>query len=251
MAENNPSSRADALLVSQGLAETRSQARRLILDGRVATAAGEAVTKPAQTLPADASLRIVGGEPFVSRAGEKLEAFLKRFPVEIEGKEALDLGASTGGFTECLLRRGASHVTCVDVGHGQLHPRIASDPHVLNLEGLNARELHNAELPHSDYDLVVMDLSFISLTLILPVAWPRLRRGGSLIALVKPQFEAGKDALKKGRGVIRDPSIHAQVLSDIKAFAGVLPAAKLIGECPSPIKGADGNREFLLGWSKT
>lgn len=242
--------RADALLVAQGLAETRSQARRLILDGRVATVAGEAVTKPAQTLAPDIPLLITGGEPFVSRAGEKLEAFLKQFPVDVTGKEALDLGASTGGFTECLLRRGATHVTCVDVGHGQLHPRIAGDPRVVNLEGLNARELHGAALPCEDYGLVVMDLSFISLTLILPLAWPRLRPGGCLIALVKPQFEAGKEALDKGRGVIRDPQIHARVLAEIKAFAGVLSGAQLIGECPSPIKGGDGNREFLLGWRK-
>lgn len=242
--------RADALMVSLGQAETRSQARRLILDRRVQTADGITVTKPALSIPEGTLLRITGGEPYVSRAGDKLAAFLGKFPVQIDGRVALDLGASTGGFTECLLRRGIGHVTCVDVGHGQLHPRVAHDPRVVNLEGINARELHAVELPFTAYDLVVMDMSFISLTLVLPVAWPQLKHGGVLIALLKPQFEAGKEVLAKGHGVVRDPKIHARVIQNMKAFASALPDSGLIGECQSPIKGGDGNREFLLGWRK-
>lgn len=242
--------RADAVMLAQGLAETRSQARRLILDGRVQLASGEPITKPSQSIQPGTPLQLIGGEPYVSRAGEKLAAFLQAFPFKVESKVALDLGASTGGFTECLLRNGAVHVSCVDVGHGQLHPRIAEDVRVANFEGANARELHTVALPYEDYDIVVMDLSFISLSLVLPAAWPRLRLGGRLVALVKPQFEAGKDAGTKGRGVIRDSKVHARVLGEVKTFASVLPGAELFGECPSPIKGGDGNKEFLLGWQR-
>lgn len=250
MAVPTPSIRADALMLAQGMVDTRSQAKRLIQDGRVQATTGEIIVKPSLILPETTQLRWLGAEPYVSRAGDKLAAFLKAYPVVTQGKIALDLGASTGGFTDCLLRAGAAHVSCVDVGHGQLHPRIAADARVANHEGVNARELHAVALPYANYDIIVMDLSFISLSLVLPAAWPRLRPGGILIALVKPQFEAGKEAGSKGRGIIRDPHVHERVLREVKTFASVLPGARLLGECPSPIKGGDGNREFLLGWQR-
>ncbi|MCD8483458.1 MAG: NAD(+)/NADH kinase [Verrucomicrobia bacterium] len=187
----------------------------------------------------------------MSRGGEKLEGFLREYPLPLAGIRVLDVGASTGGFTDCCLQSGAEHVTCVDVGYGQLHAKLRDDPRVTNLEKVNARHLQEVELPFECYDLVVMDLSFISLRIILPAVWPRVAVGGQLIALIKPQFEAGKKEVDQGRGVIRDPLIHQRVLAEIREFVRVeLTGSEEVGVVESPIRGADGNVEFLLGLTK-
>jgi 23S rRNA (cytidine1920-2'-O)/16S rRNA (cytidine1409-2'-O)-methyltransferase len=163
----------------------------------------------------------------------------------------LDVGASTGGFTDCALQSGATDVVCVDVGRAQLHAKLRADSRVTNLEKINARNLRAEDLPRPDYDVIVMDLSFISLKSVLPAVWPLLRTGGTLVALVKPQFEAGKAEVDKGRGIIRDTAVQEAVLADIQGFALTqLPAAQLVGAMDSPITGTDGNREFLLGLRK-
>ncbi len=237
--------------MAQGLAASRAQAQALILSGKVRTGPDAVVQKPAQLVPDGVALIVEAPPRFVSRGGEKLEGFLEKFAVEVRGSRALDVGASTGGFTDCLLQRGAVEVTCVDVGRGQLHAKLRGDARVTNFEKVNARELETFALPHPDYDAVVMDLSFISLTKVLGPAWARVRAGGCLIALVKPQFEAGKTEVDKGRGVIRDAEVHARVCAEIRAFAAEnLPGAVLLGETESPIHGADGNREFLMGWRR-
>jgi 23S rRNA (cytidine1920-2'-O)/16S rRNA (cytidine1409-2'-O)-methyltransferase len=207
--------------------------------------------KPGRAFPADLKVDIEAPPRFVSRGGEKLAAALAAFAVDLRGARVLDVGASTGGFTDCALQAGADHVVCVDVGRAQLHARLRADPRVTNLERINARHLEGAVLPWSDYDAVVMDLSFISLQAVLPAVWPRLRPDGTLIALVKPQFEAGKTEVDKGRGVIRDPAIQAATLANVRDFAlAGLPGARLLGTLASPLTGADGNREFLLGLQK-
>ncbi len=212
----------------------------------------ERLEKPGKEYPADLELRLEQVPRFVSRGGEKLDGFLRQFGVDLRGAHLLDVGASTGGFTDCALQAGAADATCVDVGRGQLHARLRADPRVTSLERTNARHLRPGSLPRSDYDVAVMDLSFISLKTVLPAVWPFLRPGGLLVALVKPQFEAGKAEADKGRGVIRDPAVQAGVLSDITAFGlRELPGAVLVGSMPSPVAGADGNQEYLLGLRKT
>jgi 23S rRNA (cytidine1920-2'-O)/16S rRNA (cytidine1409-2'-O)-methyltransferase len=243
--------RADELLVARGLAPTRAQARALILAGQVRTGPDSVVTKAGQLLPPASPLSVDHGPRFVSRGGEKLDAFLEQFPLPLAGAHVLDLGASTGGFTDCVLQRGAADVTCVDVGHSQLHPRLRADPRVTNLEKINARHLAGAPLPRAHYDLVVLDLAFISLTKVLPAAWTPLRPGGHLVALVKPQFEATRAEASAGRGVIRDPAVHTRVLAAIRAAALALPGAVFLGAIESPLRGGDGNREFLLGLTKS
>jgi len=242
--------RLDELLVRRGLAATRAQAKTLIMAGRVRHGT-ERLEKPGREFPAD--LEVVLDQPprFVGRGGEKLAAFLERGGIDVRGAHALDVGASTGGFTDCLLQAGAADVTCVDVGRGQLHARLRADPRVTNLEKVNARNLRPGDLPRACYDLVVMDLAFISLKTVLPAVWPFLRSGGLLIALVKPQFEAGKAAADRGRGVIRDRTVQDAILAEVTAFAlAALPGATLRGAMDSPLAGADGNREFLLGLDK-
>ena len=242
--------RLDELLVARGLAASRAQAKALIMSGRVLRGT-ERLDKPGKDYPADVALTVEQPPRFVSRGGEKLQAFLTQFAVDLHGAQVLDVGASTGGFTDCVLQAGAASVVCVDVGRAQLHARLRADPRVTNIEQLNARHLQPADLPRPDYDAVVMDLSFISLKNVLPAVWPCVRPGGRLIALVKPQFEAGKAEVDKGRGVIRDAAVQQAVLADITAFAlAQLPGAALLGAIDSPITGADGNREFLLGLQK-
>ena len=243
--------RADELLVARKLAPSRSQAQALILAGQVRTGPDTMVAKAGQLLPKDSPLLIEEGPRFVSRGGEKLDAFLEKYALAVKGAQVLDLGASTGGFTDCVLQRGAAAVTCVDVGHGQLHSRLRSDGRVTNLEKINARDLSAAPLPRRHYDLVVLDLAFISLTKVLPSAWTRLRPGGLLVALVKPQFESTREEASAARGVIRDPIIQQRALDKIRRFAlSTLPGASLLGEMASPLLGGDGNREFLLGLQK-
>lgn len=243
--------RLDELLVARGLAPTRTQAKALIMSGRVRHGT-DRLDKPGRDYPADFEIVVDQPPRFVSRGGEKLAAFLERFPVDFAGKHVLDVGASTGGFTDCMLQAGAASATCVDVGHGQLHDKIRRDPRVTNLEKTNARHLAPGLLPRPVYDAVTMDLSFISLKSVLPAVWPFLQSGGSLIALVKPQFEAGKAEADKGRGVIRDDAVRGRVMAEVREFAlRELAGAKILGEMECPVAGADGNREFLLGLKKT
>lgn len=238
--------RLDELLVTRGLAETRAQAKALIMSGRVFRGT-ERLDKPGKDFAEDIELTVEQPPRFVSRGGEKLIAALEKFSLDVRGAHVLDVGASTGGFTDCVLQAGAADVVCVDVGRAQLHARLRADPRVTNLEKINARSLCADDLPRREFDAVVMDLSFISLKSVLPAVWPMLRAGGTLIALVKPQFEAGKAEVDKGRGVIRDPAVQDAVLVSVREFAlQMLPAAELIGAMDSPITGADGNREFLL-----
>ncbi|MDD2763745.1 MAG: TlyA family RNA methyltransferase [Opitutaceae bacterium] len=239
--------RLDELLVQRGLAASRTQAKALIMAGRVLRGT-ERLDKPGREYPVDTVLILEQPPRFVSRGGEKLAAFLTKFDVDLRGAHVLDVGASTGGFTDCALQAGAADVTCIDVGRGQLHARLRSDPRVTSLEKINARHLRPDQLPRPAYDAVLMDLSFISLKMVLPAVWPFLRPGGVLIALVKPQFEAGKGEADKGHGVIRDPAVQTAVLAEVTAFAiAELPEAALRGSMDSPITGAEGNREFLLG----
>ena len=242
--------RLDELLVARGLAESRSQAKALIMSGRVMRGT-ERLDKPGKEFSAVVELTLEQPPRFVSRGGEKLAAALARFALDLRGAHVLDVGASTGGFTDCVLQAGAADVVCVDVGRAQLHAKLRADPRVTNLEKLNARHLVPADLPRSEFDAVVMDLAFISLTVVLPAVWPLLRAGGVLVALVKPQFEAGKSEADKGHGVIRDPAVQDAALARVRDFAlAELPRASLIGTIDSPITGAEGNREFLLGLRK-
>jgi 23S rRNA (cytidine1920-2'-O)/16S rRNA (cytidine1409-2'-O)-methyltransferase len=239
--------RLDELLVARGLSPSRAQAKSLIMSGRVRRGT-ERLDKPGKEYPPDIELTVDQPPRFVSRGGDKLAAYLEQFPLDLSGAHVLDVGASTGGFTDCALQAGAASATCVDVGHGQLHDKLRRDPRVTNLEKLNARHLVPGNLPRHDYDLVVMDLSFISLKSVLPAVWPCLRPGGTLVALVKPQFEAGKAEVDKGQGIIRDDTVRARVLAEVRDFAlRELPGAALRGELECPVHGADGNREFLLG----
>lgn len=238
--------RLDELLVARGLVESRAQAKALIMTGRVRHGT-DRLDKPGKEFPADIEVSIDQPPRFVSRGGEKLAAALEQFALDLHGAHILDVGASTGGFTDCALQAGASDVVCVDVGRAQLHAKLRSDPRVTNIEKINARFLTPGDLPRPEYDVVVMDLSFISLTAVLPAVWPLVRRGGVLVALVKPQFEAGKAEVDKGRGVIRDAAVQDAALARVRDFAlAELRSALLVGTMESPITGTDGNREFLL-----
>ncbi len=238
--------RLDELLVERGLAESRAQAKALIMSGRVLRGT-ERLEKPGKDFPVDTELTVEQPPRFVSRGGEKLIAAIEHFTLNLTGAHVLDVGASTGGFTDCVLQNGAADVVCVDVGRAQLHARLRADSRVTNLEKINARTLSAQVLPRSEFDVIVMDLSFISLKAVLPAVWTLLRGGGTLVALVKPQFEAGKAEVDKGRGVIRDIAVQEETLNTVRGFAlRELPGATLVGSIDSPLKGADGNREFLL-----
>lgn len=242
--------RLDELVVAKGLSDSRAQARLLILAGKVRSGT-QVLDKAGKTFPEDIELELLQPPRYVSRGGEKLEGFLAAYPLPLDSCICLDVGASTGGFTDCLLQNGAAHVTCLDVGKAQLHDKLRRNENVTNIEGVNARHLDPAILPHSQYDVVVMDLSFISLTAVIPAVWPVLRPGGHLIALIKPQFEAGKEEVDKGRGIIRDPAVRAATIEKIRSFArSSLEGATEIGLVESPIQGAEGNVEFLIGLRK-
>jgi 23S rRNA (cytidine1920-2'-O)/16S rRNA (cytidine1409-2'-O)-methyltransferase len=234
--------RADRLLVERGLFESRAKAQQAIAAGQV-TADAEPVTRPSATLAIDAVLRAEAAHPWVSRGGVKLAAALDRFGFDPGGRVCLDVGASTGGFTEVLLARGARRVHAVDVGHGQLHPSLATRPEVVSLEGTDIRTLDAARLPEPP-DLVVVDVSFISLRLVLPHALALARAPAQAVALIKPQFEAGRAHVKKG--VVRDPGVHAHVCEDIADFIRSLGWI-VVGVVASPILGGDGNQEYLVG----
>lgn len=236
--------RIDKLVVERGLAESREKARALILAGKV-LANDQRVDKPGQTVDIRSEIRIKGERPrYVGRGGLKLEAALDAFDVDPAGQLWLDVGASTGGFTDCLLQRGARRVTAVDVGHNQLDYRIRTDPRVEVREGVNARYLAPSDFPEP-FDGAVVDVSFISLRLVLPPLLSLVRSGGRVVALVKPQFEVGKGEVGKG-GIVRDDAARRRVLAEIAAFAGEIGFERL-GAIESPIAGAEGNREFLLG----
>ncbi len=242
--------RLDELLVCQGLADTRSRAKALILAGKVKLGT-DRLDKPGRSLPADTPVEVESPPRFVSRGGDKLEGFLDQFKIDVTGLRHLDVGASTGGFTDCCLQRGTISATCVDVGRAQMHNQLIQDPRVTNIEKTNARHLQIGDLPFDNYPLIVMDLSFISLTKVLPAVWQFLAPEGRLIALVKPQFEAEKREVDAGRGIIRDQAIQQRILANIQSFAlEQLTGATLIGTMDSPIKGTDGNREFLMGLTR-
>ncbi len=239
--------RLDEILVARELCENRSRAKAVILAGKVRTGT-QVLDKPGKTYPTDIELTLIQPPRYVSRGGEKLEAYLLAFPTEVESVTFLDVGASTGGFTDCLLQRGAAEATCIDVGRGQLHYKLQKDSRVQNFEKINARRLTPDQLPHPAYDLIVMDLSFISLKKVLAAIWTVLNPGGKFIALVKPQFEAEKKLVDKGRGIIRDDEVRMRILESIKEWVlKELPGAEIEGSIESPIAGGDGNREFLLG----
>jgi 23S rRNA (cytidine1920-2'-O)/16S rRNA (cytidine1409-2'-O)-methyltransferase len=236
--------RADQLLVDRGLADSRTRAQALIRAGRVF--AGERrVDKPGEALSADAALDLRGlDHPWVSRGGVKLAHGLDHFGLDPAGRVALDVGASTGGFTDVLLHRGAKRVYAVDVGYGQLAWSLRNDPRVVVLEKTNARALTTAEVPEP-VDAIVCDASFISLRTVLPAALALAVPDAWLIALIKPQFEAGRDQVGKG-GVVRDPAVHAAVCDAIRAWLGGLPGWSVLGIAESPITGPKGNKEFLI-----
>lgn len=234
--------RLDLLLVAQGLADSRALAQRLIAAGEV-TVDGQVVDKPGVKIAITAAVSVAAKPRFVSRGGEKLDAAMVRFALPLEGCVAADVGASTGGFTDCLLQRGVARVYAIDVGYGQLAWELRKDPRVVVLERTNARFLTALAEP---VDLVVSDVSFISVRLIYPTAVNWLKEGGEVVSLIKPQFEAGRSQVGKG-GVVRDPSVHRQVLEGVcESFADL--GLGLRGLMVSPLLGPAGNTEFLGWW---
>ena len=233
--------RADRLLVSRGLFESRARAQAAITAGLV-TADGVVVRKPSDAISTAAAIEAAAEHPYVSRGAIKLAAALDHFQSDVAGRVGLDVGASTGGFTEMLLQRGARKVYAIDVGSGQLHPRLRGRDEIVSLEQTDIRTLDPAQLSERP-DFAVVDVSFISLRLVVPVIGKLLRPRACLIALIKPQFEAGRSDIKKG--IVRDPAIHQAVCKDIAAF--LASQEWRVGGCmPSPILGGDGNREFFI-----
>ena len=236
--------RADRLLFERGLANSREQAQALIMEGVVYTPSGR-VLKAGSTLLGDVELEVKGRLPFVGRGGVKLAHALDEFQIGVDGLTVLDVGASTGGFTDCLLQRGARHVYAVDVGHGQMDYGLRQDERVTVIEKTNAR--HPFDLPEQ-VDLIVIDVSFISLTMVIPEAVRHLDPGRYIAALVKPQFEAQKSQVGRG-GVIKDPKVHADVLGNTVNWA-VGQGLRVRNMCRSPIQGDAGNREFFILFQK-
>jgi len=235
--------RIDKLLVDQGLADSRTKAQALVMAG-VVLADEQRVNKPSEKFPTTATLRIKEGAEsrFVSRGGLKLEAALREFSIDVKGLTCLDVGASTGGFTDCLLQHGAREVMAVDVGHNQMEWRLRNDPRVELREGVNARHLTAADFDHK-FDFVTIDVAFISAIKILPAVVPLLNPGGRIVTLIKPQFEVGKGEVGKG-GIVKDPAQHERVVGEVNGFAESL-GLSVAGRITSPIHGADGNVEFL------
>lgn len=236
--------RADALLVSRGLCESRELAKRLILAGEV-RCGDQVVAKPSVKLALDAPLEVREKPRFVGRGGLKIEAALDAFAIDPAGWTCLDVGASTGGFTDCLLQRGAARVHAVDVGTNQLVWKLRSDPRVVVKEQFNARHMRPEDLGET-VRLAVMDLSFISLTKVLPAVFGVLDEEGLVVCLIKPQFELERDDISKG-GIVRDPALHERAVAKIRSFVETTGGFRWAGCIPSPITGMDGNQEFL-GW---
>jgi len=236
--------RIDRLLVRRGIVETRERAQALVLAGQVFVN-GERVDKPGKSVPEDARIEVHGfALRYVSRGGLKLEAALRAFDISVVGAVCLDIGASTGGFTDCLLQHGARSVYAVDVGHGQLDWRLRRDPRVIVREGVNARYLKPEDFP-TLFDLITIDVSFISLTKILPAAASLLKPSGTILALIKPQFEVGRGEVGRG-GVVRDPEKHRRAVEGIRTFAERELSLTCVGVVESPILGSEGNKEFFI-----
>jgi 23S rRNA (cytidine1920-2'-O)/16S rRNA (cytidine1409-2'-O)-methyltransferase len=236
--------RLDSELVRRGLATSRGHAHGLIAAGRVLVGGALAERPARQVLPGDPILVTGERDRFVSRGGAKLDAALEQFGIDVRGARALDAGASTGGFTDCLLQRGATHVTALDVGRGQLHERLCADPRVTNVERTNLRSVAWRDLADKPFDVAVADLSFISLRTVARPLVAMVRPNGTVVVLVKPQFEVGRRDAARGRGVVRDPQLWASALT---GAASALEAAgsTMMGAMVSPLRGADGNVEFL------
>jgi 23S rRNA (cytidine1920-2'-O)/16S rRNA (cytidine1409-2'-O)-methyltransferase len=233
--------RLDRLLVERGLAESREKAQALIMAGEVRVD-GQKAAKPGHTVSADCTVEVTARPPYVSRGGLKLAAALREFAIDVAGKVCLDIGASTGGFTDCLLQAGASRVYALDVGSGQLAWSLRTDPRVVVIENANARELSAAAIG-DPADVITCDVSFISVTLILPAAVPLLRPGGQMVILIKPQFEVGKGQVGKG-GIVREPELHRAACERVTQAVQGFGFETAIMD--SPILGAEGNKEFLL-----
>lgn len=239
--------RLDELLVQRGLYSSRSRARDAIARGTV-TVDGVVAAKPAQNTGLEARIEILDeARSYVSRSALKLKSGLSFFNISAKGLNCLDIGASTGGFTQVLLEQGAAHVSAVDVGHGQFDTSLRNDPRITSIEGLNARDLTAGHLKHK-IDLIVCDVSFISLKLALPAALALAEAGTRLLALIKPQFEAGRDAIGRG-GIVSDPLEHERVCREISEFLAA-ENWKVIGLTPSSLEGGDGNKEFLIAVMK-
>jgi 23S rRNA (cytidine1920-2'-O)/16S rRNA (cytidine1409-2'-O)-methyltransferase len=233
--------RLDQLLVERGLATSREKAQALILAGQVMVA-GQKRHKPGHSVANDASIEVLEQMPYVSRGGYKLAGALDAFHIDVTGRVCLDVGASTGGFTDCLLQRGAAKVWAIDAGHGQLDWKLRNDPRVMVREGVNARYLNAEDYPER-FDLAVCDASFISATMLIPAIAPLLKPSGVMIVLVKPQFEAGRGQVGKG-GIVKEPELHQAACDRVRRAVETLGFRTQIVE--SPIRGAEGNREFLL-----
>ena len=240
-------SRLDQILVERGLCESRERAKRAIMAGLVKIN-GHPARKPSDSVRSEDQLTLAAPEKYVSRGGYKLELALRHFRLDVSDQTAIDLGASTGGFTDCLLQHGATKVFAVDVGRGQLAWKLRQDPRVVVMENTNARHLAPDQFPppFTPAYLLVIDCSFISLRKILPPAIALLRPSGNIVALIKPQFEAGKAEADKGEGVITDPVIHQRVLRELEEFAARTPDLTWRGTVESPLLGPAGNKEFLV-----
>jgi 23S rRNA (cytidine1920-2'-O)/16S rRNA (cytidine1409-2'-O)-methyltransferase len=243
--------RIDKLLVERGLAESRTKAQAIVMTGAV-LANEQRVAKPSDLIPTDAEIRVKGAEDpaarYVGRGGLKLEAALREFQIEVRDCVCLDVGASTGGFTDCLLQHDARKVIAVDVGHNQIDWRLRTDERVEVREGVNARYLQPQDFA-TQFDVIVMDVSFISATKILPAILPLLKEHGRLVTLIKPQFEVGRTEVGKG-GIVRDPEKHARVIEEVNRIAALL-GLMVQGVIESPVRGADGNIEFLALYEKS
>jgi 23S rRNA (cytidine1920-2'-O)/16S rRNA (cytidine1409-2'-O)-methyltransferase len=239
--------RLDQALVDRGLCESREKARRAVMAGQVRVN-GQVAAKPSDRIKDSDRIELSGGERFVSRGGHKLEHALDHFGADVAGAVSIDLGASTGGFTDCLLQRGAARVFAVDVGQGQLAWKLRRDPRVIVMEKTNARTLTPEKFPQpfALADIVVIDCSFISLRKILPAAIALAKPFAKVLALIKPQFEAGKEEADRGEGVITDPAVHARVLSELEQFVSGMHGVAWRGITESPLLGPAGNKEFLV-----
>ncbi|HET7623745.1 MAG TPA: TlyA family RNA methyltransferase [Verrucomicrobiae bacterium] len=244
--------RLDQALVERGLCDSREKAKRAVMAGTVRVN-GQSARKPSDSVKPEDRITLDAPEKFVSRGGHKLEHALEYFHLDVSGLTAIDLGASTGGFTDCLLQRGAEKVFAVDVGKAQLAWKLRRDKRVVVMEKINARQIapENFPAPFSPVDLAVIDCSFISLRKVLPPAVALLRTNGKIVALIKPQFEAGKAEADKGEGVIRDPAIHERVLRELREFVAAQSGLIWRGLTESPLLGPAGNKEFLTLIEKT